>query len=288
MKILLTGATGFIGQHTLRSLLEQGHEVLAIQRGGNTMPVKHPAVRWILYNIHSTAVIPPALFEVDALIHLAWPGLPNYRETFHYEENLYYSYQFIKTLVEGGLRQVLVTGTCLEYGMKNGPLAEDTVTQPIVAYALAKDTLHSFLLTLQQKVPFVLQWCRLFYMYGAGQSPSSLLPQLEAAICRGDTIFNMSPGDQLRDFLPVEEVARRICTLVTHTSLDGSFNCCSGQPISVRRFVEAHLERLGASLILNLGHYPYPAYEPMAFWGCIEKTERLFTAPENRDCIGTF
>lgn len=104
-------------------------------------------------------------------------------------------------------------------------------------------------------------------MYGRGQNPDSLLAQLDSAIDRGDKCFNMSGREQLRDFLPVGEVTRRIANLAEQVDSDGIYNCCSDVPISVRALVEKRIHKKNAKIELNLGFYPYPDYEPMAFWG---------------------
>jgi len=103
--------------------------------------------------------------EPDLLIHLAWEGLPNYKSLFHFEENLPGHYAFLKNLITHGLSDITVTGTCLEYGLKEGKLSEDMVTNPSNSYAIAKDTLRKFLEQLQSVQPFHLKWVRLFYMY---------------------------------------------------------------------------------------------------------------------------
>ncbi len=261
MKVLVTGATGFIGRIVVQVLLERGHSVIALVRDID----KASNMNWwnkvecILHDVHSPRGIElRALGQPDVLFHLAWSGLPNYRSLFHYEENLPASYQFIKSLVEQGLRQVLVTGTCLEYGMRAGCLHESMTTDPVVPYALAKDVLRKYLQFLQRELPFVLQWARIFYVYGEGQNSRSLLAQLDKAIDRGEESFDMSAGEQLRDYLSVDEVAMRIVDLAEHCEADGIFNVCSGQPVSIRRLVEIHLKRRRASMELNLGCYPYP------------------------------
>jgi dTDP-6-deoxy-L-talose 4-dehydrogenase (NAD+) len=104
-------------------------------------------------------------------------------------------------------------------------------------------------------------------MYGEGQPKSSLYPQLKDAVSRGERVFNMSGGEQLRDYLPVGEVARLISILAGRQSDTGCVNVCSGKPISVRKLVEGWLAENGWDIGLNFGHYPYPDYEPMAFWG---------------------
>ena len=270
MKILVTGATGFVGRHVVDSLVAQGHEVIATSRNAD----RARSMSWfdqVLYipcDLHDPHFKIVSLFGTpDVLVHLAWPGLPNYEDLFHYEDNLPAAYRFVKTMVLTGTKQILVTGTCLEYGMQSGPLSEEMPTLPSTPYGLAKDTLRKFLESLKNKSPFVLQWMRLFYMYGAGQNENSLMAQLDKAIDKGDKFFHMSDGQQLRDYLPVTQVAQQVCFLVENAHVNGMINCCSGKPVSVRQLVEKRIQERGAKIKINLGHYPYPDHEPMAFWG---------------------
>ena len=270
MKVVVTGASGFVGQHVVPELLRKGHAVTAIGRheikARNFDWFGH--VRFIECDIHQPIINPYEYFgRPEAIIHLAWPGLPNFSSLFHFENNLPADYRFLKTIIESGTHQVLVTGTCLEYGMQSGELTESKPTRPTVPYGLAKDTLNKFLKLLKIKTPFKLQWCRLFYMYGTGQNPKSLLSQLDHAIDNGSSSFNMSCGEQLRDYLPVQVVAHRLVNVLEHSDFDGEINICSGKPISVRDLVEHHLYSRGKEIKLNLGYYPYPDYEPMEFWG---------------------
>lgn len=275
MKVLVTGATGFIGRHVVAQLLARGHEVIAVAR--DEARARNFAwfdrVRFIACDIHAPIDSPAERFgKPQAVMHLAWPGLPNYDALFHFERTLPADYRFLKSLVQGGVGHLLVTGTCVEYGMQSGALTEDLPPAPLASpYALAKDTLRKELQALQQQQAFTLQWARLFYMYGPGQSPNSVLAQLDRAIDSGEPVFNMSGGEQLRDYLPVDEVAARSVTLLEHPGCNGIVNICSGEPISVRRLVERHLARRGANIRLNLGHYPYSSDVPMAFWGDVNR-----------------
>lgn len=274
MKVLVTGATGFVGRHVVPCLLERGHNVIAVARDeGKARAMSWTGdVRFVACDVHGPAGDRHATFDgVDAVIHLSWPGLPNYQSLFHFEANLPADYRFLKSLVEAGVGRVLVTGTCFEYGMQSGCLNESLPTHPANPYGLAKDTLRKFLEALRERQPYVLQWARLFYMHGAGQNPNSLLAQLDRAIDNGETAFNMSGGEQLRDYLPVDEVAAKLVALVERPHAQGVYNVCSGVPVSVRRLVEQHIAGRGARIALNLGHYPYPQHEPMAFWGDARK-----------------
>ncbi|WLH37192.1 NAD(P)-dependent oxidoreductase [Pseudomonas sp. FP2196] len=278
MKVLVTGATGFVGRHLVAALLARGCSVRAVARNAETaqgMPWIND-VEFVAADIHTADLDVVALTEdVDALAHLAWPGLPNYRALFHIEHNLMADYRFIKSAVEAGVKQVLVTGTCFEYGMQSGPLSESTEPHPSNPYGLAKHTLHLFLQNLQQEHPFTLQWARLFYLHGEGQNPNSLLAALDRAIDEGEPSFNMSAGEQLRDFLPIKTAADNLAAILHQREFNGVINCASGQPVSVRALVEQRLRERGKSIELNLGHYPYPTHEPLAFWAVTERLQQL-------------
>lgn len=268
MRVAVTGASGFIGRHVVSELGYNQTEVVAVTRDAKRLQNLSTEVRVVEMDI----AIPDEDCFIqmgcpDVLIHLAWDGLPNYKSLHHFESELPKQYQFVKSLVEAGLHSVLVAGTCFEYGMQSGSLSEVVKTCPNNPYGYAKDALRQQLELLKSTKPFNLTWGRLFYMYGEGQSSSSLYSKIKDAVLRGDTVFNMSGGEQLRDYLPVTEVARKIVRLALSGSNKGIVNICSGKPISVRRLVEQWLTENGWEIELNLGYYPYPDHEPMAFWG---------------------
>ncbi|MBI3375958.1 MAG: NAD(P)-dependent oxidoreductase [Betaproteobacteria bacterium] len=278
MNITVTGATGFVGRHVVAALLARGHDVTCVAR----TPPPATELPWrdckafVSCDVHDDTIDAVARLGVpEVLVHLAWPGLPNYRDLFHFERNLPAAYRFIKRMVEAGTPQVLITGTCFEYGMQSGPLAEDAPARPDNPYGLAKNTLRLFLQALQSRQPFSLQWARLFYLYGTGQNANSVLAQLDRAIDAGERSFNMSRGEQLRDYLPVQEAARSLAALTGQREFNGIVNCCSGQPISIRSLVERRIKQRSADIALNLGHFPYRDYEPFAFWGSRYRLDQL-------------
>ena len=279
----MTGATGFVGRHLVATLLGRGCAVRAVARNVDTaqaMPWIND-VEFIAADLHATDLDIAALVDgVDVLAHLAWPGLPNYRALFHFEHNLMADYRFIKSAVEAGVKQVLVTGTCFEYGLQSGPLSESSEPQPSNPYGLAKHTLHLFLQNLAQEQPFTLQWARLFYLHGEGQNANSLLAALDRAIDADEPSFNMSGGEQLRDFLPIKTAAAYLAGILQQHDFNGVINCASGQPVSVRALVEQRLRERGKSIELNLGHYPYPTHEPLAFWAVTERLQQLLGEPQ--------
>jgi nucleoside-diphosphate-sugar epimerase len=279
-KILVTGATGFIGQHLIVELLRRGHGVIA----SSATPDKALQAAWysgVQYVPFDFSGFDPAIDyyrffgEPDQLIHLAWEGLPNYKDAFHVEKNYPRHAAFLENLLRHGLRDLTVTGTCLEYGLQEGALGEELPARPGNPYALAKDMLRRRLEEWHKDNPFIFRWVRLFYMYGKGQNPKSLLSQLDKALEEGATVFNMSGGLQERDYLPVEQVTDYIARIALQQEVTGIINCCSGHPITVKDLVKDYLLQRQASISLNLGYYPYPDYEPMRFWGKNDKLKTI-------------
>jgi len=276
LKIAVTGATGFIGRHVLAELETRSVEPIVIVRPSAGKVHGHFKCNVVQFDLHNP---PSNAFELmgcpDVLIHLAWSGLPNYNSLHHFEQELPAQYRFLKNLIESGLQTLVVAGTCFEYGMQSGSLSEGIAVRPNNPYGFAKNALRCQLEYLKATHPFQLAWARLFYLYGEGQPESSLLPQLRKADEGEEQIFNMSGGEQLRDYLPVSEVARYLVLLALVEKDIGIVNVCSGIPISVRKLVEGWIEENSCSIKLNLGYYPYPDYEPMAFWGDASKLKSV-------------
>ena len=278
--ILVTGATGFIGNYVVEELLKKGFNVIA--SSSNEAKAFHQ--NWFEKVIYrpfdfSSFDINENYFDYfqkpHFLIHLAWQGLPNYKDEFHITENLPLHIHFLKNLIDNGLNDFAVTGTCLEYGMKEGRLSEEMECTPTNAYAIAKNELRKYLGNYAIGKKFSFKWIRLFYIYGKGQNPNSLFSQLENAISKEEKVFNMSGGEQVRDYLPVESVAKYIVEISLQNQITGIINCCSGRPVKINDLVEKFIDERKSDIQLNKGFYPYPDYEPMAFWGDSLKLRKI-------------
>ena len=272
LKIAVVGATGFIGRHVVTELLKYDVDIVATYYSSKSKLISPSKVHWLNFDIgKSSDNIFSELGKPDVLIHLTWSGLPNYNSPHHYETELPNQYDFLRKMILGGLKSVVIAGTCFEYGMQSGPLSADMETEPNNSYGFAKDVLRKQLEYLQLKYEFKITWARLFYMYGEGQSEASLLPQLCKAVKERRNSFKMSGGEQLRDYLPVTEVAKQLVLLAQQPKNIGVVNVCSGEPKSVRCLVEQWIEENNWNIELELGYYAYPDYEPMAFWGVTNK-----------------
>jgi nucleoside-diphosphate-sugar epimerase len=266
LNAVVTGATGFVGRHVVSNLIANGYQVLSlardVEKAKNIPELNGSSIS--CFDISGNDPLPD-FPRNSVLVHCAWGDVRDTQSVKHIEEHLLHNFFFIKKAVEQGIKKVLVTGTCYEYGLQSGPVSATTTTAPNTPYALAKDTLHKALRQLQSKIDYQLIWARLFYMYGAGQDENSIVPLFDAALARGDKVFNMSLGEQLLDFLPVEKVAEQIHTLLSFD--DGVYNICSGKPISLRRFLEQRMKEKNKHIDLNLGYYEYRKQDSMAIWG---------------------
>lgn len=278
MRILVTGATGFIGRHLVRTLLSANHEVAIMVRDASTArSLSFPdGVRCMEHDLESPC--PPDFWkrcgEPDVVYHLAWERLHQYESLHHIEENLPRHYRFLKSLALGGCPRVVVTGTCFEYGQRSGALSEDSSADPAVPYAVAKHCLHLMAGQLNRQTAMQLIWTRLFYLMGEGQPPGTLFSQLTQALEEGRPYFELSAGEQLRDYLPVEEVAALLCRIGERVRRSDTLNVGSGQPVSIRTLVEQLVEKSGKTIQLRWGALPYKSYEAMAFWADTRKLRK--------------
>lgn len=277
MRIAVSGASGFLGHHACAALAATGAELVLMRHS------KDPGLSCAeVVDVDLGTPPSPDLFDrlgrPDALLHMAWAGLPHYESSHHLLQELPRHTSFLESLLRSGLRHLVVAGTCLEYGLREGELDESLPAAPTTAYGQAKDALRRHLQSLQPELSFGLVWARLFYLFGTGQASGSLYSLVQAAIRRGDESLPMSPGDQQRDFLPAAEAGRLLARLALDRKDAGIVNVCSGRPVAVRAIAEAWVAELGSKLRLETGRLPYPGYEPFAFWGRRDKLDGLLAA----------
>jgi len=276
-KIIVSGATGFIGRHIVKKLIDNKYDVYALSRDlekASSLECLKNA-NHLYFDITKPYLI--SNLPTNAIfIHCAWEDVQDMLSIKHLAIHFMSHYSLIKSLIEHGISKILITGTLSEYGLQYGPVKASNFTQPNTPYSIAKDLLHRSLRALQLKIEFNLIWARLFYMYGEGQNEKCIVPLFDNALERGDPLFNMSFGEQLLDYSPVEEVADKIINLLPYKN--GTFNVCSGEPISLRRLLEERAIKKGKKIKLNLGYYQYRKSDSLSIWG--DPTESKLTSEE--------
>jgi len=264
--IHLIGSNGFIGKAIQRQAAE-----ITLSCWSHTS--NHPDRCFDLLNPNTWQSLLSS--KPETVILLSWPGLPNYQQSFHITRNLPTTVQLLEQLIAAGLKRIVVAGTCYEYGLQNGSLKEDQPTDPVNLYAIAKDSLRRTVGNLCDQLDVSWAWLRIFYPFGEGQNPKSLLPSLDQAIQAGKPTFSMSSGRQLRDFVAVDDLADQLLLLATHPQAVGIYNGGSGKPQSLREVVEARIAALGGSIEPRRGDYPDRSDEPVAFWADMTRLHSL-------------
>ena len=242
MRVFITGASGFIGARVTRALLSAGYEVAVLAVPGDPLKrLADVAERLTLLRGDLAALqdIRPQLaaWGPDACIHLAWYAEPG--KYLHAPENipaLSRSLELLNLLVEIGCRQIVMAGTCAEYDTDYGFLREDGPTRPTTIYAATKLSLKIIAeqIAASKGVNFI--WGRIFYLYGPDEDERRVVPALIKSLLAGKP-FPATKGDQVRDYLHVDDIANAFLTLVK-TPVSGTYNISSaGTPAGVSAVV---------------------------------------------------
>ncbi|KQO15376.1 NAD-dependent epimerase/dehydratase family protein [Paenibacillus sp. Leaf72] len=270
--VLVTGAGGYIGRYVVEKLLDMGIEVIAV--GNNTSNIDLRA-NIIEYNIFSdNDNVYEKLGSPDICLHMAWTdGFVHNAES--HLKYMYSHYQFIKKMLEGGLKQISVMGTMHEIGYHEGEINENTPALPYSFYGVAKNSLRQSLEILLKDREVVFQWLRAFYIYGDDSKNKSIFTKIIQAEQEGKEKFPFTSGKNMYDFITVDELAEQIVLSVLQSEINGVINCCSGSPISLQDMVESFLLKNEFKIKLEYGAFPDRPYDSPAIWGNNEKIQKI-------------
>lgn len=276
MKIFVTGASGFIGSALIPALLKKNYDVFVLVRSIEKIKKYdwYNNVKYIVKDLKSISKNDLEQINPDIVYHLAWSNLPNYQDPVHIKKNLPEQLSFLRAFAQSGLKKIIISGSCLEYGLKEGLLNEDDSLKPTTSYGLSKVSIYSMLKDLKLKYNFDFIWYRIFYVYGCNQNPKSLYPSLLRAIKNKDRIFKMSHGNQVRDFIHINDVINYFL-MPLKTDMNGVFNISSGEGVRVKDFVRKIIDSYNSDLKIDFGYYEVPDYEPLNFWGNTRKFKEL-------------
>ena len=226
MKVVLTGATGFVGKPCLDLLLQRGHEVLVISRQDPPLIVKS-GVHWCRGDLGEPEAYGGALakFQPQAALHLAWEGIPDF-SLQKCMANLHAGVIFGNAALEAGCRHLVVAGSCWEYGKVDGMVSEDAPAASPGIFGASKNAQHSVLRALFEGAGASVAWSRIFFVFGPGQRAASLVPMICRSIAAGEAPALRTPA-AMSDFLYVDDAAAALVMLL-ETKASGAFNVGSG------------------------------------------------------------
>jgi nucleoside-diphosphate-sugar epimerase len=258
VRVLVTGASGFVGRHALAALAARGYEVHAVAR--NPLPgfTNYPVD--LLDEAQRRALV--ARVAPSHLLHLAWDAEPGkYWTSASNLDWVAASLDLARSFFEIGGRRFVVSGTCAEYAW-GAPRFDESMTPcaPATLYGAAKDGTRRILAAYADSVGLSFAWGRLFYLYGPGERRGRLVSDAAHALLTG-AAFPTSPGHQARDFLHVVDVAGALAALLD-SPVTGAVNIGSGTAVPVRTLLDGLAARTGRPDLLHYGARPLSPSEP--------------------------
>jgi UDP-glucose 4-epimerase len=248
MRIFVTGGSGFIGKHLL--LLLAGHEVLCLS---HATPVESnsAAPRTIRGDLNTPQSYADELerFKPECCIHLAWEGLPDYSFQ-NCRKNLFASTNLFDILGRLGCGKIFAVGSCWEYGTRAGVMKEGDQGFDLNLFAAHKTALQLIGQSNCEATGSRLTWGRVFFVYGPGQRPSSLIPSCYHSLKHGAAPKITNPL-AINDFIHVADVAAAICRLVEADDTTGIYNIGSGRTFAVWEVVNFVAAEMGLSPVYH-------------------------------------
>jgi nucleoside-diphosphate-sugar epimerase len=261
-RILLTGASGFVGRPALAQLLEAGHEVHAVSR--RPAPPALAGLTWHQADLTDAPAAERLVREVAAekLLHLAWYVEPGkYWQSVENVVWLEATLRLLRAFIAAGGRRAVLAGTCAEYEWSLDRYAEASAPlKPATTYGIAKNATRIVAERLAQDVGIELAWGRVFMPYGPGEPRERLLASVVAALLAGQRA-PVSAGTQLRDFIYVDDVARAFVAMLDG-SVCGAVNIGTGHGCSVAAMIELAAAAIGRAELVGWGELPPRDGEP--------------------------
>lgn len=263
MRVLLTGASGFIGSHLLTQLLTHAIPTMVLLRErSNTWRINSQLPQ--VERINTDALEPELLLErvqafaPDVLIHLAWYGVENSyaQDANQLVKNITYIQNLFTLAEQAGIKSIIGLGSQAEYGPRNAVLDEQALTQPTTLYGVAKLSAYYLLRALCARQQIRFAWLRLFSSYGPKDNTTWFIPYLILELLQG-RVPQLTKGEQRWDYVYVEDVVSAIMRIAAHPTAAGIFNVGSGEANTVKQLAETIRDLLNPSIELALGAVPY-------------------------------
>ena len=276
MKILVTGANGYIGTGVVRELCRTDYEIIR-----SDICSEDP------YNDYESTIcryVDGNIFEIndpyfyfdkpDVLLHLAWRDGFKHDSDRHLHD-LYDHVNFIEKMMIGGIKRVCVMGSVHEIGFYEGSVDESTPTRPESYYGIAKNSLCETVRLMAKKYDVIYQWIRGFYIVGNVENGCSVFSKIYEAEKRGIKSFPFTDGLNQFDFIEYTDFCGQVCAVVMQDKINGIINCCSGYPQRISERVEQFISENKFNIKLNYGAFPERPYDSKAIWGNDKKIRMI-------------
>lgn len=271
MRILVTGANGYLGQGIVSRILNSGVDVIATDFSLRYVDERAEKKVCNLFEIEN----PYEYFErPDVLLHLAWrDGFIHYSEA--HIEDLNKHYEFINKMALGGVKQIAVMGSMHEIGPFEGSICENTPCNPTTPYGISKNALRQLTFMIGKQQDITIQWLRGFYIVGNSHYGSSIFSKITKAVEDGKKTFPFTLGQNQFDFIDYTDFCEQVTSVVIQSEVNGIINICSGKPEKLADRVERFINENGYNIKLEYGAFPDRSYDSKAVWGNDTKINKI-------------
>lgn len=272
MKILVTGANGYLGQGIVKAILDHGNEVIAACHSRIDVIDSRAEIKQCdLFTLKN----PYEYFgKPDVLLHLAWrDGFVHYSNA--HIEDLPKHYNFIKLFAEAGCKHIASMGSMHEIGFFEGSINENTPCHPTTPYGIGKNALKDLTAMVCKQNNCVFQWMRGYYIVGNSKYGSSIFSKITTAAEEGKKEFPFTLGQNQYDFIDYSEFCIQTAAVVTQSKEQGIINICSGRPEKLADRVERFIKENNYDIHLQYGMFPDRPYDSKAIWGDSSRIEEI-------------
>lgn len=263
MKILVTGANGYLGQGVVRYLADMEQNVVATDFSTTNIDKRVLSIAGNIFEIED----PYHYFgEPDVALHMAWrDGFVHYSNAHIYDIPKHY--EFLKKLADADIKRIAVMGSMHEIGFFEGSINENTPCHPSTPYGISKNALRCLVEMLSKQKGIDYQWLRGYYIVGNSEFGSSIFSKITAAEKEGKIEFPFTLGQNQFDFIDYEDFCKQVATAVSQNNVTGVINICSGKPEKLADRVERFIKENGYNIKLKYGAFPDRPYDSKAVWG---------------------
>ena len=281
MKVLVTGANGYLGTGVVKQLCDDGMDVIATDIKTELVDERATKVERNIFDLEN----PYEIFgKPDVLLHMAWRNGFVHNDPSHIED-LPKHYSFLSKMINGGCKQIAVMGTMHEVGFYEGSIKEETPTHPESLYGIAKDTLRNVTKLLCKNASVTFQWLRGYYIVGNSEHGCSIFSKITAAEKKGQEWFPFTMGINQWDFIDYDMFAKQVAATVEQNLVNGVINICHGRPEKLADRVERFIIENHYKIKLDYGKFPDRPYDSKAVWGDDKKILDIMTIHDNCKCV---